>query len=341
MRQQRQRRFKAIWEKSRQAGTGQGGLDSWDKNAITPGTDFMMRLCSQLANSKKFTGKKYIFSGVDEPGEGEHKVMNAWRNQIAGMHKKNNALYGLDADLIVLSMLNRKYVGNVWLFREEVKDGQIVRMEDGEEKFVWFDIPSLERSLNSKRQWIDNYLFTMTILGNDFLPSGLSLKLREDGHDKLRQVLNTISEKDTGVRGLIKLFRNFASDEDERIQHFIARKISLGDSIGVETGLGEKNWPLARVWEDEGRLMENHLTLRRDWQEIYLQLYFHGASRETICREYVRGLHWTWNYYTGIDQTDRWTWFYPWHAPPLWSWLVKYLETYEFSQIITKRQSPH
>ncbi|NDG28326.1 MAG: hypothetical protein EB120_14260, partial [Proteobacteria bacterium] len=36
MRQQRQRRFKAIWEKSRQAGTGQGGLDSWDKNAITP-----------------------------------------------------------------------------------------------------------------------------------------------------------------------------------------------------------------------------------------------------------------------------------------------------------------
>jgi 5'-3' exonuclease len=331
MRQQRQRRFKAAWEKTRQ-----GRADTWDKNAITPGTDFMKRLCRHLAESKKFPGKKYVFSGVDEAGEGEHKVMDAWRRAGASNNvPKNNALYGLDADLIVLSMLNRKCVGNVWLFREEVKEGQILRATDGEEKFVWFDIQFLEKSLATRRRWLENYLFAMTVLGNDFLPTGFSMKLREDGHDRLCEVLNEIGAKDIGARGLLRLFRNLAEDEEERVQKFIARKISQGDSIGVETGLGERNWPLVRVWEDEGLLMEDHRLLRSDWQDRYHRLYFHGADRDTVCREYVRGLYWTWNYYRGVAQEDRWTWFYPWHMPPLWCWLVKYLETYEYSQIIT------
>lgn len=341
MKQQRMRRFKSAWERENSVGTGAKTV-SWDKNAITPGTDFMNRLCRHIGNGRltKMGAVQFLFSGVQESGEGEHKIMDIWRQRTQAQTQAqiaNNALYGLDADLIILSMLNRVSVGNVWLFREDVQEGQIVREPSGEEQFVWFNIQELEKTLippnsKNKHKWLSRYLFAMTALGNDFLPTGLSLKLREDGHDRLLTALDTV--KESGARGLLGFFRNLAADEPMRIQTYILRKISQADSIGVETGLGQKNYPLTTVYTDESNLLSNNRKLRPDWEDVYLAQYFHGATKEEICCEYIRGLRWVWNYYTGEVQSDKWTWMYPWHMPPLWSWLVKYLESYEFSQIV-------
>ena len=105
MRQQRLRRFKSAWSK----------MDTWDKNAITPGTVFMSKLKRRL-ESMVSIHENWFLSSSDEPGEGEHKIIAEWRK---GTYKGNFAVYGLDADLIVLSMLGHEcyHLDNIWLFR--------------------------------------------------------------------------------------------------------------------------------------------------------------------------------------------------------------------------------
>jgi 5'-3' exonuclease len=113
--QQRLRRFKSVWLRQRDdALRAELGLpakeDSWDRNAITPGTTFMneMNRFLQAWISKRPAGLSYVMSGSDEAGEGEHKIMR----RLATMTGKNVVVYGLDADLILLGMLHADLTGN-------------------------------------------------------------------------------------------------------------------------------------------------------------------------------------------------------------------------------------
>ena len=131
MRQQRLRRFKSAWLTEHGLAEGQmAGIERWDTNAITPGTEFMRSL--RLALEKEVGRHKgWRLSSSDEPGEGEHKVMAEIRSVTGGSH----AVYGLDADLIVLSLLTqdtKKEGMSIHLFREEVENGSLVRNAAGE-----------------------------------------------------------------------------------------------------------------------------------------------------------------------------------------------------------------
>lgn len=337
MKQQRMRRFKSAWEREKEPEKNK----TWDKNSITPGTEFMERLCKRISKGRLSRYTNFLFSGSDECGEGEHKIMDAWRRrQIDKSHVQNNALYGLDADLIILSMLNRGYVGNVWLFREELVEGKLARDTFGEEIFVWFDIQALEKtiipheldtSLELRKKWLTKYLFAMTSLGNDFLPSSLSLKIREDGHERLILALDSV--KQSGYEGLLSFFKNLAHDEAKRVQTYILKKKRLADNIGIETEIGQTNYPLSQILIDEMELIDSNGRLKIDWQDFYFKKYFKDTRKDVLCREYIKGLQWVWNYYTGQDIQEKWTWLYKWHMPPLWKWLVRYLETYGFSQL--------
>lgn len=392
MKQQRMRRFKAIWEKlyGPDANPSKYG---WDKNAITPGTEFMNRLCKSLSafkplnikngsaaaaprtslnqiqaqnaenesrlvpvldvcGSKPLRKLRYIFSGVNEPGEGEHKIMDAWRNFGGTLQIKNCALYGLDADLIVLGLINEKYLGDnvsIYLFREDVHEGQIVRNSDGEEQFVWFNLQLLKQSSSLKNIDLDSYLFSMVALGNDFLPSGFSLKLREDGHDRLLNALEYFSKKQqsfftdksqthicyTERSGLAFFLKGLASDEEMRIETFIRKKKNQAGNIGDQIATGQKNWPLGVFIQEEGEFLSGDGKLSLNWKELYLKKYFHGSTIENICQEYLIGLQWVWDYYVNgaNERPDKWSWYYPWHMPPLWCWLHQYLLTYEGSKL--------
>ena len=88
--QQRLRRFKSAKEKK-----------IWDTNKITPGTVFMENLENYLLKNIKIE-QKLIFSSSNEPGEGEHKIYD----YIRTTESDNNCVYGLDADLIMLSLIS-------------------------------------------------------------------------------------------------------------------------------------------------------------------------------------------------------------------------------------------
>ena len=74
----------------------------WDTNQITPGTKFMNQLSIYLQNRCKEFNVHCVLSDSNEPGEGEHKIMKYMDTLPMNT---TNVVYGLDADLIMLSMI--------------------------------------------------------------------------------------------------------------------------------------------------------------------------------------------------------------------------------------------
>lgn len=109
----------------------------WDNTQITPGTEFMERLHNHLLSycgelSKKYPAVKITYSSYHTYGEGEHKILEDIRYRKKNdteFEKKNVAIYGLDADLIFLSLSSQKQ--NIYLLREanQIVSGHIVPTE--------------------------------------------------------------------------------------------------------------------------------------------------------------------------------------------------------------------
>jgi 5'-3' exonuclease len=339
MKQQRMRRFKSSWLTANGLAEGQdSSKERWDTNAITPGTVFMGKLRKALEEVAR--RKKWTVSSSDEPGEGEHKVMAQIRG-LAG--NGTGAVYGLDADLIVLSLLTQDTMAkggktvDLWLFREQVEDGSLVRNSMGEEVFQWFSIGGL-RDILKGRVSIRDYCFAMSFLGNDFLPASLGLKMRDDGHDVLLDLLTgkTLLKDDGSVgqnvrqnthfggvsllhndeideKGLSGLLKALAKEEERRIGIFVSKKLSQGSRfVGLE--LGHEDWPMS---EKEELCLMAGPRLRGGWQLVYRKVFLQEADVKDTVRVYHEGLRWIWDYYRGKEIC--YNWYYPWAVPPLWS----------------------
>jgi len=346
MRQQRLRRFKSIWLAEHPENDASPTGPQWDRNSITPGTAFMTKLKTELTSMILKHGKKsWILSSSDEPGEGEHKIISEWRK---GTYEGNCAVYGLDADLIVLTLLTRECCNlqnKVWLFREEVNAGKISYDSFGEELFEWFSINALRDWMvagfeaDKQKIFILNYCFTMSVLGNDFLPGSLGLKIRDDGHSILLEICNNLTSKNISIvhptsyhisfENMKQLFTILATDEEARIEKYINKKIVMARNLGGEASkLGENNWPLQHI---EEAVLIQHRELVNDWKEKYLTHFFNGYTYskkqcDRLSREYIYGIQWVWAYYMGVSSDVCFNWFYPFNLPPLWVWIKDYLD---------------
>ena len=114
LKQQKERRYKSKLT----SGILNQSLN-FDTAKITPGTDFMNKLDARVSEFFKkresiYGVKKIIVSGSGQRGEGEHKIFDYIRTTSG----KNHVIYGLDADLIIISLNNLEYVNNIFLFRE-------------------------------------------------------------------------------------------------------------------------------------------------------------------------------------------------------------------------------
>jgi len=117
LKQQRDRRFKGQYTKSiLNTVLKKKSNRDWDTCAITPGTAFMKKLDDYVNKHFKQHNPPVIFTGSRHCGEGEHKIMQHIRNTKDT--RKNAAIYGLDADLIMLALNHLSYRNNIYLYRE-------------------------------------------------------------------------------------------------------------------------------------------------------------------------------------------------------------------------------
>ena len=331
MKQQRLRRFKSVVleELEVQQGVRPFSQPVWDRNSITPGTLFMKKLDVALSElCSRHRGWK--LNGFNGCGEGEHKVM-AYIRSLEGTF----LVYGLDADLILLSMLNSFSNGKektIYLMREEMEFNKVVS-----DAFLYLSITDLKNSYfeNPSEQVITDYIMMMSLLGNDFLPHSLSLTIKEGGHTVLFHLLKQfhsqgrflVADGKVVWETLQAFIKEFMKDEEYNI-HDVCKKKSETHFFRInKQTASEYDLKMAAVyvrpckWFVESAFYSSENGLKANWKETYYKQFLH---KEKALAEYTKGLQWIMDYYLGKEV--EFDWYYPWMYVPLWEDLASYLE---------------
>jgi 5'-3' exonuclease len=263
-------------------------------------------------------------SAADEPGEGEQKLM-IW---LRGAPTSHMVIYGLDADLIILALLHLPKA-TIQLYREDTAFGKKSVPAKSEKQFLYLSIVLLAKELQTK--WnitMEEFAACMNLLGNDFVPHGLGLKIKEDGMERVleayQHVRHSYPSIVTGYEyhtpTLTALLQELSKKEKEWMVEIANEKLSLrpgqycSSSDPVERALAEWN-DAPILWGAEKALLKDG-SLRSNYKEVYQQVGLWGASYKTASDTYLEALAWCFAYYNG-KQVDL-EWYYPWWiAPPL------------------------
>lgn len=322
IRQQRMRRFKSAWLRQK----GLDGRGGWDSNAITPGTLFMEKLTSSLA-ALCASHKGWSLSSVSEKGEGEHKVMNWIRERKDLLQGGSIIVYGLDADLILLSMLTGEQTGkHMWLLREKQEFGGGAKKLDGEQEYQFMNLEEFQQRLGVKGEAeVIQYIALMNLMGNDFLPHSITHKLNDDGHDFVLKELKAgvclvNSENKLDLKVFRDVCKRWSCTEADKMLQMIKKKKDQAKR-GVLEGMSEEEG-LPLKWMVEKCLLNEDFSLLSDWRDMYWQEWMNKADRDNLCAEYVKGFQWILDYYQGRAVNSLW--MYPASLPPLWSDLANW-----------------
>ena len=341
--------------------------EQFNSNKITPGTQFMFKLgCrlrsfSKLGAFNKHTKKcfKIFISDANVPGEGEQKIMDFFK---AGESKSNGqypntVIYGLDADLIILSMLLKRE--NVKLLRE-VHNTSTELNKHVDTDFVYFDIDKccdgLINEFNlaayERSKIIDDISFITMFGGNDFVEPFVHTKMKDSGLEKILKVYSqVIAELNAHIinKDMINFqFLKLWLSKIVEIEDFCVRKLQ---TKGNFTQKPENKTPENKTPENmisyEISLYEhslykdkcnpfhyyyisdfNKIDFRQEnsiWKNEYNTYFFPDNELSTVCENYIAGLKWTWSYYN--NNCLSWYWYYKFANAPLSSDFYNYISS--------------
>lgn len=366
MNQQKTRRYKSAFMANLGFINNKVNTNSWSTSNITPGTNFMSNLSKSvrkafLNTEKKYNVNKVIVSGSNENGEGEHKIFEYIRNNP--FYEENMILYGLDSDLIMLSLFHSHYYKNGYIFREApefIKSSIPLADSDKNtnEPYV-LDISLLADSIliemNCKckdRKRIYDYVFLCFMLGNDFLPHFPALNIRTHGIPVLlgfyTDIIGNYSDRffisdDNKIQW--KYFKMFIHELSKREHEFIVQEYAVRDKKQ------KRNYKIDTVEEQENVLNQVPTIYRSEelyicpshnmWEERYYKSLFHldrnHDNLHKICNNYLEALEWVFTYYS--SGCSDWRWTYEYHYPPLLVDLYKYIPNGESKFILNNRQA--
>jgi 5'-3' exonuclease len=361
MQQQRTRRYKSHFMNKT---NNQTKTVNWNTSAITPGTEFMNLLSKRI--ELYFTNlQKIIISCSNSQGEGEHKLMECIRT---GYCKDDNiALYGLDADLIMLSIFHLKYCKNIWVFREApefIKSSIPVSILNDTSDLYFLDIDLLADSIvnemnciNPDKHRVYDYVFLCFLLGNDFLPHFPAMNIRTHGIQALMDIYRLhignvydkflISKTNCAIQWKnVGLFIKEISKNEHQL---------LLNEYNVRDKFDKRQW-LDTTEQEKNDLILNIPVIYRGiekyispneygWEKRYYKSLFdekindvknisdnHSDFLKNLCNNYLEGLEWVFKYYS--SGCPNWKWKYNYHYPPLFNDLIKYIPHFETDFII-------
>lgn len=369
--QQRTRRFRSTFINEVHDEIHNRKSNKWNSSAITPGTNFMDKLGKDISkyfkNSKKFNVKEIIVSASNEPGEGEHKLFDYIRTNIVTHQNQNTIIYGLDADLIMLSINHLPICKNIYLFRETPEFIKQIDKSLDANKLYMIDIPLLANEIilemnnyqevdeEYKKNKIYDYIFLCFFLGNDFMPHFPALNIRTNG---INIILDVYAKLFTGsdenlTNGKVIYWKNvkkFVKMLAEGEKEYLLNEYTIRDK------LEKRNYPSSTPEEKEikfnslptkNRTIEKYIDPSSDgWQMRYYDKLFdvewNDKRKKQICHNYIEALEWTMKYYR-YGCVD-WRWKYDYNYAPLLEDLyecIPYFEENFFEkEAITKPVSP-
>jgi len=358
--QQRTRRHKSMLEKKIHESIF-GNKKEWNKTAITPGTNFMTKLNTNIDSYFKGQEKKYgveqiIFSGSDKPGEGEHKLFHYIREHSTSHKTEVSVVYGLDADLIMLCLNHLRISKQIYLYRETPEFVQSIDKNINPDESYLLDIPLLSQKIilemnNFKKpssveetNKLYDYIFLCFFLGNDFLPHFPSVNIRTSGIDIMIEAYKEIigSSNKNLTNGKVIYWKNV-----RKLVEFLAD--NEYDNLMNEYKIREK-WERrsfsSKTQEDQkarylhipikNRSIEKYINPYESfWQKRYYESLFNSDEsfelKKQVSVNYMEGLEWVMNYYT--KECIDWGWHYKYDYPPLFKDLLRFIPKWPTNMI--------
>lgn len=341
--QQRSRRFLSCLESK-----------PWDTNAITPGTRFMNTLETKIQVYCQTLSIQTQLDGCLQPGEGEHKIFDHLKH-----HKDTSTVvYGLDADLIMLSMLSP--CQTIYLLRETTE----YNIEQCDSNYIFLDIASLQTQIcqqirpsiyaYSNTQLILDYSFICFLLGNDFVKPSPSLHLRYGGLHEIQTAYKSLCESSGGtfrlvdqtlpylvcLSSLIQFLTNLCETETKRLSHI----------LHIRTKQERKMRQVDKQTKDKRDMVVHTPILQRTvekqifqdmstWKPRYYAYVIHHEidsertidlqrSIRSMSRQYVESILWTLHYY--LQGCSQWDFSYDYHYAPSLEDVIQSLKQDEY-----------
>ena len=320
--QQRKRRYLTVYRNKLD-----GVEIKWDTNAITPGTEFMTKLNTFIKTKVRYNSSDVIinYSGSDEVGEGEHKIFH----KIAIENADNKIIInGLDADLIILSLLSGKK--NIYLMREMEGVSTFLNILELRKAIVIELITSwnLDSNLyedifnNATNNLIESYCVACSIMGNDFIPHLLTLNLKNKGLDKLinackQSISNNgmlIVDGVINYTTLCDIFTELSKNEDIEIfrecENYIKKNINGKNALPSDLYALKNKDKLVNI------IYNNPIKWRAEYYKSIFDanITLDSSVISSAVLSYIKGIYWTYEYYKRRDIDHMW--FYPYNYPP-------------------------
>lgn len=365
--QQRNRRYKTWFQKQLSKELNDSVEPSWDTTAITPGTKFMANLATGVSkyfsNPKKFNVKDIIVSSSNEAGEGEQKLFEHVRKNIGIYKDQTTIIYGLDADLIMLTLNHLPIAKNLFLFRETPHFIRSIDKTLDPNSLYMLRIPYLAKAIINKlnngnaltkRQETNrlyDYIFMTFLLGNDFIPHFPALNIRTYGIDHLMDAYAaTLGNTDKNITDGKKIYwcnlRLLINKLQECEQQFIEMEYARRDRQS------KRRFPNKTKEEKDERFqaiplidrkVELYINPFQDlWQERYYKQLFDIEPTEEhikkICINFLEALEWTFKYYS--HKCPDWRWCYNYNYAPLLQDLIRYIPYFDTHFINDAKKNP-
>lgn len=356
MDRQRSRRFKktqdtAFAQKTKKKYNMDESARYFDSNKITPGTVFMSKLNARIKNyitiggfaqHAKKSAFKVICSDSNVPGEGEHKIFDFIRNSKT---TPKICVYGMDADLIVLSMcVKRPFIK---LMRES---SHIDNNTDAE--FSYMDIDACKKVLYedyvsegmrndlSIDSFVDDFTFYSMLGGNDFVHPIAHCKIRNGGLEKLTRVYlivfsmlrkNLVVDDQIQYDFLRHMFERMSDSEDVGMKKIYCNKPhASNEKLTYEREIemyehseytNVKN-PFHLFYKDEFSKI-NFYDNYDAWTKQYDDYFFGGNAFDGV-RQYIQSLVWAKKYYQG--EVSSWVFSNTHRVAPLTKTLLEHMD---------------
>ena len=263
----------------------------FDRNQISPNTPYMKSL--EEAIKAKFP--EIIVSPTQEPGEGEHKIFQEMKRNPDLM---SVCIYGLDADLILLSMFNEKLAPNFTLLREsgEFNDPSLKQAE-----FSLLDVKKLVTLLPME---IEQFVvITVLCFGNDFMPNLGIFSLREDGYGRALEYYIKSGKPDMTTEEGRAVFLDYSASKELDV---------LKDRVKL------RKQPFERAVV--GRGMDNVT------KKYGLHILDGVVDMEPVVDAFWKTFDWSMKYFK-TNEVPNWNWVYPYADAPLIQNIVEFFET--------------
>jgi len=249
----------------------------FDRTQISPDTSFMRELEQAL------TKYPVEISGTLKAGEGEQKLFRDLKKNQG----KRVVVYGLDADLILLSVYHSHLASELCLLRESQELGS-----QGE--FSILLCTELARVLPIDRE---QYLYLCILcFGNDFMPNLALFSLREGGYQRALDIYAQVNPDLTTEQGRYAFLSHAAKQE----WNFLQRRRNEQVIIGTDRKTVSRKYGL--------HILDGTTTM------------------EPVVSAFWKTFHWTLEYFRE-NKSGNWNWVYPYPDAPLIQDILEFYET--------------